>query len=120
MPISEFPEWRALTDHHERIKDTHLRRLFADDPDRGTAYTVRAGDLYLDYSKNRLTRETVRLLAVLADRVGLRERTEAMFTGRHINVTEDRAVLHVALRDPASSGLVVDGHDVNEQVHEVL
>src|SRR3954464_14741918 len=120
MPISEFPEWRALTDHHERIKDTHLRRLFADDPDRGTALTVRAGDLYLDYSKNRLTRETIDLLVALAERVGLRDRTEAMFRGEPINTTEDRAVLHVALRDPAASGLEVDGQDVRRDVHEVL
>src|SRR3954451_561427 len=120
MRISETPEWQALSAHHGEIGRRHLRELFAEEPDRGTAYTVRAGDLYLDYSKNRLTGETVRLLAALADRAGLRERTEAMFTGRHINSTEDRAVLHVALRDPATSGLVVDGHDVNEQVHEVL
>src|SRR4051812_39953337 len=120
MPISEFPEWRALTDHHERIKDTHLRRLFADDPDRGTALTVRAGDLYLDYSKNRLTRETIDLLVALAERVGLRDRTEAMFRGEHINTTEDRAVLHTALRDPRGSGLEVDGQDVRRDVHEVL
>src|SRR3954471_13317626 len=120
MPISEFPEWRALADHHERIKDTHLRRLFADDPDRGTALTVRAGDLYLDYSKNRLTRETIDLLVALPARVGLRDRTEAMFRGEHINTTEDRAVLHTALRDPRSSGLEVDGQDVRRDVHEVL
>ena len=79
-----------------------------------------AGDLYLDYSKNRLTRETVRLLAALAESVGLRERTEAMFRGEHVNATEDRAVLHVALRDPATSGLDVDGHDVRQEVHEAL
>src|SRR3954447_14180858 len=120
MPISEFPEWRALTDHHERIKDTHLRRLFADDPDRGTALTVRAGDLYLDYSKNRLTRETIDLLVALAERVGLRDRTEAMFRGEHINTTEDRAVLHVALRDPRTIGPEVDGQDVRRDVLEVL
>jgi glucose-6-phosphate isomerase len=120
MPISETPEWHALQSHHAAIGGRHLRELFAEEPDRGTAYTVRAGDLYLDYSKNRLSHETVRLLAALADRAGLRERTEAMFTGQHINLTEDRAVLHVALRDPATSGLVVDGQDVNSDVHEVL
>src|SRR4051795_8861671 len=120
MRISETPEWQAVAAHHSEIRDRHLRELFAEDPERGTTLTARAGDLYLDYSKNRLTRETIGLLAALADRAGLRERTEAMFTGRHINSTEDRAVLHVALRDPATSGLVVDGHDVNEQVHEVL
>src|SRR3954466_4809312 len=120
MPISETPEWRALTEHHERVKDTHLRTLFADDPDRGTTLALRAGDLYLDYSKNRLTRETIDLLVALAERAGLRERTEAMFRGEHINTTEDRAVLHVALRDPATSGPAVDGQDVRADVHEVL
>src|SRR4051812_48857850 len=120
MRISETPEWQAVAAHHSEIRDRHLRELFAEDPERGTTLTARAGDLYLDYSKNRLTRETIGLLAALADRVGLRERTEAMFTGQHINVTEDRAVLHVALRDPASSGLVVDGQDANRDVHEVL
>jgi glucose-6-phosphate isomerase len=120
MPISESPEWRALAEHHREVRDRHLRELFAEDPDRGSALTVRAGDLYLDYSKNRLTRETVRLLAALAEWAGLRERTEAMFSGQHINTTEDRAVLHVALRDPATSGLTVDGQDVRRDVHEVL
>src|SRR3954469_2190708 len=120
MRISETPEWRALQSHHSGIGGRHLRELFADEPDRGTAYTVRAGDLHLDYSKNRLTHKTVQLLGALADRAGLRERTEAMFSGEHINSAEDRAVLHVALRDPATSGLVVDGQDVNADVHEVL
>src|SRR3954464_1274814 len=120
MPISETPEWRALAEHHERVKDTHLRTLFADDPDRGTTLALRAGDLYLDYSKNRLTRETIDLLVALAERAGLRERTEAMFRGEPINTTEDRAVLHVALRDPATSGPAVDGQDVRADVHEVL
>src|SRR3954453_18426876 len=104
MRISETPEWRALQSHHSGIGRRHLRGLFADEPDRGTAYTVRAGDLYLDYSKNRLTHTTVRLLAALADRAGLRERTEAMFGGEHINSAEDRAVLHVALRAVATRG----------------
>jgi glucose-6-phosphate isomerase len=120
MAISETPEWRALAEHHQRIKDTHLRQLFAEDPERGTGLTVRAGDLYLDYSKNRLTRETIDLLVALAERAGLRERTEAMFRGEHINTTEDRAVLHVALRDPGSGGLEVDGQDVRSDVQEVL
>src|SRR3954454_15644472 len=120
MRISETPEWRALQSHHSGIGRRHLRELFADEPDRGTAYTVRAGDLYLDYSKNRLTHKTVQLLAALADRAGLRERTQAMVTGEHINGPEDRAVLHVALRDPATSGLVVDGQDVHRDVREVL
>ncbi|WP_448618754.1 glucose-6-phosphate isomerase [Geodermatophilus sp. URMC 65] len=120
MGITNSAEWQALAEHHRAVRDRHLRDLFAEDPQRGTELVVTAGDLYLDYSKNRLTRETVRLLAALAERVGLRERTEAMFRGEHINVTEDRAVLHVALRDPRTSGLVVDGHDVNAEVHEVL
>jgi glucose-6-phosphate isomerase len=118
--ISETAEWQALTEHHRELRDRHLRDLFADDPSRGEQLTVRAGDLVLDYSKNRLTRETVRLLAALAERAGLRERTEAMFRGEHINSTEDRAVLHVALRDPATSGLEVDGQDVRSDVHTVL
>jgi glucose-6-phosphate isomerase len=120
MGISDSAEWQALAEHHRGVGERHLRDLFAEDPQRGTDLVVTAGDLYLDYSKNRLTRETVRLLAALAERVGLRERTEAMFRGEHINPTEDRAVLHVALRDPRTSGLDVDGHDVNAEVHEVL
>jgi glucose-6-phosphate isomerase len=120
MGITNSAEWQALAEHHRAVGDRHLRDLFAEDPRRATELVVTAGDLYLDYSKNRLTRETVRLLAALAERVGLRERTEAMFRGEHINATEDRAVLHVALRDPRTSGLVVDGHDVNAEVHEVL
>ncbi|MCU1606995.1 MAG: Glucose-6-phosphate isomerase [Modestobacter sp.] len=120
MPISETPEWQALAEHHRQVGDVHLRQLFANDPDRGTALTVRAGDLYLDYSKNRLTAETIRLLAALADRAGLRERTEAMFRGEHVNSTEDRAVQHTALRDPRTEGVVVDGQDVAADVHDVL
>ena len=120
MGISDSAEWQALAEHHREVGDRHLRDLFAEDPGRGTDLTVRAGDLYLDYSKNRLTRETVRLLAALAERAGLRERTEAMFSGQHVNSTEDRAVLHVALRDPHTSGLDVDGQDVRHDVHEVL
>ena len=120
MGISDSAEWQALAEHHREVGDRHLRDLFAEDPGRGTDLTVRAGDLYLDYSKNRLTRETVRLLAALAERAELRERTEAMFSGQHVNSTEDRAVLHVALRDPHTSGLDVDGQDVWHDVHEVL
>src|SRR3954463_6209077 len=120
MSLSESPEWQALAEHHGEIGDRHLRDLFAEDPGRGEALTCRAGDLYLDYSKNRLTAETIRLLVGLAERAGLRERTEAMFRGEHINTTEDRAVLHVALRDPRTSGLEVDGQDVLADVHEGL
>ncbi|SDN81144.1 glucose-6-phosphate isomerase [Geodermatophilus sp. DSM 45219] len=120
MGISETAEWQALAQHHREVGDRHLRDLFAEDPARGEQLTARAGDLYLDYSKNRLTRETVRLLVELAERAGLRERTEAMFRGEHINTTEDRAVLHVALRDPRTGGLDVDGQDVRRDVHGVL
>ncbi len=120
MQISQSAEWKALAEHHQEVGDRHLRDLFAEDPERGTALTCRAGSLYLDYSKNRLTAETVRLLVALAERAGLRERTEAMFRGEHINSTEDRAVLHVALRMPRDAGLVVDGQDVTRDVHEVL
>jgi glucose-6-phosphate isomerase len=120
MRISETPEWKALADHHRTLADVHLRELFAADADRGSTLTCRAGDLYLDYSKNRLTAETIGLLVALAERAGLRERTEAMFRGEHINTTEDRAVLHVALRDPARADLLVDGQEVHSDVHEVL
>jgi glucose-6-phosphate isomerase len=120
MLITEAPEWAALTEHHRGIAGRHLRDLFAEDPRRGATLACSAGDLYLDYSKNRLTAETVRLLAALAERAGLRERTEAMFRGEHINTTEDRAVLHVALRMPRDGGLIVDGQDVAGDVHRVL
>ncbi len=118
--IDRSPEWAALAAHHEVIGDRHLRELFAEDPARGTALTAQAGDLYLDYSKQRVTAETVRLLVALAERAGLRERIDAMFHGEHINTTEDRAVLHVALRMPRDARLVVDGQDVVRDVHEVL
>jgi glucose-6-phosphate isomerase len=118
--ISDSAEWQALAEHHREVRDRTLRELFAEDAGRGEELTVRAGDLYLDYSKNRLTAETIRLLVALAERAGLRERTEAMFGGEHINTAEDRAVLHVALRDPATSGLEVDGQDVRHDVHQVL
>ncbi|HEV8425282.1 MAG TPA: glucose-6-phosphate isomerase [Actinomycetes bacterium] len=118
--IDQTPEWQALQRHHQELKDTHLRDLFAADPARGEAMTCEAGDLYLDWSKNRVTAQTVRLLVALADRAGLRRRIDAMFAGERINVTEDRAVLHVALRAPPGSSILVDGHDVVGEVHEVL
>jgi glucose-6-phosphate isomerase len=118
--IDQTPEWQALRRHHQELKDTHLRDLFAADPGRGEALTCEAGDLYLDWSKNRVTAETVRLLVALAERAGLRERIAAMFAGERINVTEDRAVLHVALRAPEGSSILVDGHDVVPEVHAVL
>ena len=120
MDIATTPEWRALTEHHLSIGGTHLRDLFAEDPDRGRRLAAVAGDLYVDYAKHRVTDETLRLLLALADRAGLRERIDAMFRGERINVTEDRAVLHVALRMPPGESLVVDGRDVVREVHEVL
>ncbi|MGI8758913.1 MAG: glucose-6-phosphate isomerase [Acidimicrobiales bacterium] len=118
--ISATPEWRALEDHHASISGAHLRDLFAGDPDRGRTMTLEAGGLYLDYSKNRLDAETVQLLCRLAERAGLAERIDGMFSGRRINVTEDRPVLHVALRTPEGRALHVDGDDVVVSVHGVL
>ncbi len=120
MDITTTAEWAALARHHDDVKDLHLRRLFADEPDRGRTMTVTAADLYLDYSKHRLTAETLRLLVGLAERAGLRERIDAMFRGERINTSEDRAVLHVALRLPRDAHLVVDGRDVVADVHAVL
>ena len=110
----------ALARHHEEIAPQHLRDLFAADPDRGTRYTADAAGIHLDYSKNRITDETLRLLFELAREAGVAERRDAMFAGERINVTEDRSVLHVALRMPRGSSLVVDGRDVVADVHEVL
>ena len=119
-PLSERPAWHALVDHYEQIRTTHLRELFFHDPARGERLTAEAAGILLDYSKNRVTDETMRLLIQLAQESGLRERTEAMFTGEKINITEDRAVLHVALRAPAGQRIIVDGIDVVPSVHEVL
>jgi glucose-6-phosphate isomerase len=118
--ITDTPEWQALSDHFAKLREVHLRDLFAEDPDRGHTLTLEAADLYLDYSKNRLTAETIRLLVAVAEAAGLRERIEAMFTGQHINVTEDRAVLHVALRAPEGASITTDGRDVVPDVHAVL
>ncbi len=120
MSISETQEWAALHAHHADISQRHLRDLFADDPTRGESLTVGAGDLVLDYSKNRITPETVRLLVALAEQAGLRGRIDAMFRGDRINVTEDRAALHTALRAPRDAVVEVDGHNVIPDVHEVL
>src|SRR5262245_35449232 len=98
--LIERPAWQALASHYEAIKDAHLRQLFAEDPTRGERLAVEAAGLYLDYSKNRVTDETIRLLLQLADQCRLRERVHAMFAGEKINVSEQRAVLHVALRAP--------------------
>jgi glucose-6-phosphate isomerase len=118
--ITETPEWQALVDHHRQLDGIHLRELFADDPSRGDTLTVDAGDLHLDYSKHRLTAETIELLVAVAERAGLRQRIDDMFAGKHINTTEDRAVLHVALRAPRGSTLMADGVNVVEEVHAVL
>ena len=119
-PLPERKAWQALTRHHAEIAGQHLRELFAADPGRGERMVAEAAGLYLDYSKNRVTGETMRLLVELAVESGLPERREAMFRGEHINVSEDRAVLHVALRMPRTQTLVVDGTDVVAEVHEVL
>ncbi len=118
--IVDTPEWRALQAHYEAIRDVHLRTLFADDPDRGEQLCVEVGDLYFDYSKNRLTAETMALLAALARRAGVEELRDAMFAGEKINITEDRAVLHVALRAPKGEKILVGGVDVVPEVHRVL
>ena len=112
--------WKALTAHHDTIGQLHLRRLFADDPTRGERMTAEAVGLYLDYSKNRITDETLGLLLQLAEESGLRARIDAMFRGERINVTEGRAVLHVALRAPRGTSIVLDGENVVDQVHAVL
>jgi glucose-6-phosphate isomerase len=119
-PLPERKAWQALKRHHAEIAGRHLRELFAADPGRGERLCAEAAGLYLDYSKNRVTDETMRLLVELAEESGVPERRAAMFRGEHINVSEDRPVLHVALRMPASESLVVDGTDVVRQVHEVL
>ncbi len=119
-PLTERPSWRALTAHHREIAGTSLRELFAADPARGERLTAEAVGLYLDYSKHRVTDETLRLLLALAEESGLRGRIDAMFGGEKINVTEDRAVLHVALRAPRESTILVDGENVVPEVHEVL
>jgi glucose-6-phosphate isomerase len=112
--------WRALRDHYATMKDVHLRDLFAVDSKRGERLTAEAAGVFLDYSKNRINDETLRLLDVVADQSGLRERIDAMFRGDKINVTEDRAVLHVALRAPKGASIVVDGRNVVPDVHAVL
>jgi glucose-6-phosphate isomerase len=119
-PINQTPEWAALEAHFHDHADDQLRDLFASDPARGTALVAEAGTLSLDYSKNRLSAETIALLIDLAEAAGLRARIDAMFAGEKINVTEDRAVLHVALRAPPDEHIVVDGVDVVAGVHEVL
>ena len=119
-PLTQRPAWKALEAHYKKIRKLHLRRLFAKDPRRGERLTAEAVGIYLDYSKNRITDETVKLLLHLAEESGLRSHIDAMFRGEKINVTEKRAVLHVALRAPKGQSIVVDGEDVVPQVHAVL
>ena len=118
--IAATPAWQALQRHHDEIGEKHLRELFAEDPERGTQLTLTVGDLYIDYSKHRVTRETLQLLIDLARTAGLEQRRDAMFSGVHINTSENRAVLHIALRLPRGVELVVDGQNVVEDVHAVL
>jgi len=119
-PLAARPAWKALATHAEAIKPLQLRQLFKDDPARGTRLTAEATGIFLDYSKNRVTDETLKLLLELAEQSGLKQHIEAMFTGQKINTTENRAVLHVALRAPKSESIKVDGEDVVPAVHEVL
>ncbi|WP_181781847.1 glucose-6-phosphate isomerase [Pseudonocardia pini] len=120
VDITATPEWTALTEHHAAVGEQHLRTLFESDPGRAAAMTAEGADLVLDYSKHRITTETLPLLVALAEAAGLPERITAMFDGQHINTSEDRAVLHTALRLPADASLTVDGQAVVADVHEVL
>src|ERR1700752_2139982 len=118
--ISATPAWNALRKHHDQIGKTQLREFFADDPNRGSAFSVTVGDLYIDYSKPRITRETLKLLTDLARAAELEQRRDEMFSGVHINISENRAGLHTALRLPRDAKLIVDGQNVVEDVHSVL
>lgn len=120
LPLQELPAWKGLGEHYQKIRDVHLRSLFADDARRGERLAAEGAGLYLDYSKNRITDETIGLLLRLAEERGLRERIEAMFRGHKINLTENRAVLHTALRAPKSEKILVDGVDVVPEVHATL
>jgi glucose-6-phosphate isomerase len=120
VPLTERPAWKALAAHYKQVSKLHLRKLFADSPDRGERLTAEAAGIYLDYSKHRITGETVKLLLQLAEQSGLQSRIDAMFRGDKINITENRAVLHVALRAPKGSSIIVDGENVVPQVHAVL
>jgi glucose-6-phosphate isomerase len=120
IPLNERPAWKALQAHHQQIQGKQLKQLFADDPARGERFIVEAEGILLDYSKNRITAETLKLLVQLAEESGLRARIDAMFRGEKINITENRAVLHVALRAPKGESIVVDGEDVVPGVHTVL
>ena len=119
-PLTQLPAWKALEEHAATLKSAHLRQLFAEDPQRATRFSLEAEGLFLDYSKNRITSVTVALLLELAEQSGLREHIDGMFRGNKINPTENRRVLHVALRMPKTQRLVVDGVDVVAEVHAVL
>ena len=119
-PLTERPAWKALEAHYHQVRELHLRKLFGDDPGRGKRMTAEAVGLYLDYSKNRITDQTLKLLLQLAEESGLRARIDSMFRGEKINLTEKRAVLHVALRAPKGAVIIVDGENVVPQVHAVL
>src|SRR5437667_9553562 len=119
-PLTDRRAWKALESHCRRTRKLHLRTLFAADPKRGTRLTAEAAGLFLDYSKNRVTDQTLKVLLQLAKESGLRERIDAMFRGEKINITENRAVLHVALRAPKRASLAVDGKNVVPEVHAVL
>jgi glucose-6-phosphate isomerase len=119
-PLTKRKAWKKLVSHHKKIREVHLRSLFADDPQRGERMTLDAEGLFLDYSKNRITDETVKLLLKLAEEADLRSRIDAMFRGDKINITEKRAVLHIALRAPRGTSIVVDGENVVPEVHAVL
>src|SRR5882762_11618789 len=119
-PLTERPAWKDLESHFQKVRELHLRQLFAADPERGKGMTAEGAGIYLDYSKNRLTDQTIKLLLQLSEQSGLRPRIDAMFRGDKINSTESRAVLHVALRAPRGTSIVVDGHNVVPDVHDVL
>src|SRR4029077_6916691 len=118
--VTELPAWKALSAHYQKVDRLHLRELFAQDPKRGERLTAEAAGIYLDYSKNRITDETLSLLLRLAEQTGLRARIDAMFAGEKINISERRAVLHVALRAPKGQSILVDGEDIVPGVHTVL
>ena len=120
QPLTSRSSWKALQAHHEKVREFHLRELFAKDAQRAERFSLEAAGLYLDYSKNRITDETLKLLLQLAEESGLRGRIDAMFSGEKINITEKRAVLHVALRAPRNASIVVDGQNVVPEVHAVL
>src|SRR5258708_4258268 len=119
-PLRMRPAWALLETHFRKLKDVHLRQLFAEDPKRGERLALEGAGIYLDFSKNRINDEALRLLLQLARESGLSERIDAMFRGEKINVSENRAVLHVALRAPRNTSIIVDGENVVPQVHAVL